>query len=1017
MNILIISDEDKKGKKLRYKEWSKITQKEISKIFKDEKEDNQSKLTEEQENNIKFLKELWIDFYESNESHKEKAKNTKLNNEQIENIKTIIYDLWINIKIDFIDKIKDIKLNEEEIKNIKIIKNELWFYIWGDDINKIKDIKLDEEQIKIIKTIKNELWFSISINDIDAIKDIKLDEEQIENIKIIKNEFWIYVNKKNIDIIKDIKLNEEQIENIKIIKNELWFSISIDDIDAIKDIKIDEEQIENIKIIKNELWFHSIELIKEFKKIETLIKGMNMIKLNETNYNFLNKGIEEIIQKIRALWINMEEHHKTNLEYLKLDEEQIKNIKIIKNELWIYMNEKNIDIIKDIKLDEEQIENIKIIKNELWISISIDDIDAIKDIKLNEEQIKNIKIIKNEFWIYVNGKDVDIIKSIKLDEEQIKKIKNLQYKILFKISSFKYFKKINETDFDINKLEQLKKLWIDIKENNIIELNETTFDIKELEQLKKLWININILLQIKDIKEHDFDINKLEQLKKLWIDIKENNIIELNEVNYDFNKLNEIKEKLKNYWINIDRHNVIELNKTDIDFNKLQQLKNLWININKQNFIKLNKTIFDFKKLKEIKEKIQELWIKMDENNIIELNNIKLEDFKRIKEIYKEYWFIICTNKNEWDKLNLSEEERRILKKADNTFKKNWIIITSTEEIKVILDIIWNTFQNKRNYLDKKNKFLKENQTLSDERFDELFKNWIDKWKYWIQNIHQTDLWYCYAYTWFELLKKSNFFETLIKTSMKEKSTWWEIKIPLWDTNWHIIKVNKEEIDKKFSYKSIDDWKYKNNININSKSSLWFKILEIAFIKEYIINPPEYIINPPKDNEKDFLYCKRRKEFLEKTGKKSEYERTWDIEITWELLNIVEWWFVNNFMEKMIQNATHQYTTDNLNSIKSIFDFVNTWIIKIWLSYDTQGIRPKAINYILKDWSKCPIDSDHAYSIERILIDNKTWEKYIIFVNPRNTSEKHKVTLDECIKIFNSAEITTIDINKLFNNN
>jgi len=113
MNILIISDEDKKGKKLRYKEWSKITQKKISKIFKDEKEDNQSKSTEEQI--IKRLENLWIkiDSYNIEELGKlteEKIINLEKNQKRFEN-------LWIEVDGYNIGTLSE--LTEEEIINLE----------------------------------------------------------------------------------------------------------------------------------------------------------------------------------------------------------------------------------------------------------------------------------------------------------------------------------------------------------------------------------------------------------------------------------------------------------------------------------------------------------------------------------------------------------------------------------------------------------------------------------------------------------------------------------------------------------------------------------------------------------------------------------------------------------------------------------------------------------------------------------------------------------------------------------
>ena len=38
----------------------------------------------------------------------------------------------------------------------------------------------------------------------------------------------------------------------------------------------------------------------------------------------------------------------------------------------------------------------------------------------------------------------------------------------------------------------------------------------------------------------------------------------------------------------------------------------------------------------------------------------------------------------------------------------------------------------------------------------------------------------------------------------------------------------------------------------------------------------------------------------------------------------------------------------------------------------------------------------------------------VIIVNPRNTSEKIHITVEECIKTFSHRDITAININKIF---
>ena len=150
--------------------------------------------------------------------------------------------------------------------------------------------------------------------------------------------------------------------------------------------------------------------------------------------------------------------------------------------------------------------------------------------------------------------------------------------------------------------------------------------------------------------------------------------------------------------------------------------------------------------------------------------------------------------------------------------------------------------------------------------------------------------------------------------------------------------------------------------------------------------------------------------------RKQIYEKTGDIEITWELLNVIEGWITSTFIEKIMWGPICKYETWNTEIIKLIYDYINSWNIKIEISYGTNDIWPKRINYTEEDGTNSQIISDHAYSIEKAYTDQKTWEKCIIFVNPKETGKKHKITLNECLKTFNNVDITTININKLFNN-
>lgn len=296
--------------------------------------------------------------------------------------------------------------------------------------------------------------------------------------------------------------------------------------------------------------------------------------------------------------------------------------------------------------------------------------------------------------------------------------------------------------------------------------------------------------------------------------------------------------------------------------------------------------------------------------------------------------------------------------------------------------------------------------------------------KYNKAEINQKRLWYCYAYTWFQVLKSLNFFPELIKTSLREVDWWWEVKYPLSDKNWKRIKVRNDEIWKNFSF--TDENGKICNVNINSNTSLWFKILEIAFIKYYY-----------------------------------SHKRANELEITWTVLNTLEWWETELFLNDIVWNINYIIDIDYKLKEK-IFDIYNKWIIRIWLSLknakkniaikwqDNQKwiilddvkiywkkweliiswlLRQKWKKYLTKFIDKnnsdilkyCGTDEnsaifyeEHAYSIERCFVD-KNWVKKVIVVNPRHTWVKFEMTMKKCAQLF-SRDIYLFKISEMFRN-
>ena len=613
----------------------------------------------------------------------------------------------------------------------------------------------------------------------------------------------------------------------------------------------------------------------------------------------------------------------------------------------------------EIYLTEQQNENVKNTKVELdklWIPIISDDIDFIKNKKLTAYQLKNIKHIKLELdklWIPMTAKYAILFSDIKLTKKELNNIKNLKY--------------------------ELDKLWINVNAD-IIFHRYMVLTPQQIENLKTTMEGIagqNINIEIIDIDYLKDNPLRYEQIvaineirNRTWIDIPPrliNDIMSQSLTSTQIENLKTIKSELDWMWIEVNGWNIWDLKDvvlTDEEINNLKKLKTelnwIWIEIYAWAVPTLKNVVLTPTQIENIRTIKEELWLQVSCGQIETIKDIELTD-------------------EQIDNLN-----------------NLWTKITTVEELQIALEIGSINYWDLREDINKKNEYLEKNRTLSDEDFNQLFKEWNDKWKYWIQNIHQTNLWYCYAYSWFELLKKSNYFDVLIKTSMKKTADGWEVNLPLWDLNWHTIKISQSEIDSKYSFIDQETWKQKNNVNINSNSALWFKILEIGFIKEYIINNDKYKDNPIAQKARE------------------EYQNTWDITITWELLNMIEWWWTSDFFKHILWNEYVSNIKLSGDNRKEILKFVNQWNVKIMLDNVVDDNWPEDTHCTTKDWGVMKICTNHAYSVERTYYDKKLKKDIVVFVNPRSTDVKYETTIDECCKAFNTFDVTVIKINKLF---
>ena len=303
---------------------------------------------------------------------------------------------------------------------------------------------------------------------------------------------------------------------------------------------------------------------------------------------------------------------------------------------------------------------------------------------------------------------------------------------------------------------------------------------------------------------------------------------------------------------------------------------------------------------------------------------------------------------------------------------------------------------------------LQEDALESFER-GEMITTLPTLWKYNKAEIRQQDLWFCYGYSGLEMLKKSNPFEVLIKTSMKITEQGWEVRLPFcWDER-HItwIPVSTEELDQDYEIKDKEEGDL--FANINSDSALGFRILEIAAMKNMVLN---------RDFEDPELSKQAWKSF-NKTG---------TFAITSEMLGkINEWGFSHLFLRSLIgEGACLSFSTEDKEIQELLFRFHRFWFINISLAnpWDNVHFNPNYRNVVWnQDWTFRRFSitkagkhftSLHAYSLERCFVDSKTGEKRVILVNPIDTSRKIELSLERCMQAFPEWNVAVFDIREMF---
>ncbi|MFC2696170.1 MAG: hypothetical protein ACFN4U_03945 [Candidatus Absconditicoccaceae bacterium] len=481
--------------------------------------------------------------------------------------------------------------------------------------------------------------------------------------------------------------------------------------------------------------------------------------------------------------------------------------------------------------------------------------------------------------------------------------------------------------------------------------------------------------------------------------------------------------------------------------NLLKIITQLGINVSEFNIKQLSEISPEqIEKVLQIKEGLQQLRIKVDEYNIERLSEISPEQIEKIMQI-KEGLQQLGIKVDEYN----IEELREISPSGLKELIKHDIRISSEGELILASQLIGDyNIATIKGLLERKTKYLEKYQTLPDKKFDELFKgvdltlrgkktiyeqfieminNLLIKLnlkqtqdlvslqygKNGIAEIKQTTLGYCYAYTGFNLLKRSNFFEVMIKTSIRETSEGWEVTVPFGSRNGKIIKVGKQEIHDSYRVLNEKTGTYKSKESkTTSKTSTGMKVLEIAFIKEYILEHNYLGDQKAKSEETRTTY----KQAIE--GARESFKKTGDFKLNGELLGAVEGGRTGDFLNRMIGENVVKKTflkqESDLSKKDALFNFINNGTLKIEVGSNNFNPHLKVDgNFTIKDigGKKLTLITDHAYSLERVYT-TKSGEKVAVISNPRNTHEKIHVSRNDAMTKFHLRDVSYISPQKLF---
>lgn len=547
-------------------------------------------------------------------------KNNLLNNKKVEldsknKDKEIINNNYIS-SLEIFNK--EIPLIEKEI--IELNKEKESFSLYLKSIKEIdrlnKDISnkntLIEKNSTLEKNKINELdKLNKSLTNIDYLKLKEEEENKLKNEEIKKEKL------KSIE--RNISDYKKENNDLKILENEL-----------IEATKLAKESSKQLLKIKDDYYSYTLSTLSSFIKEDEPCPLCGSLSHPNIYHKEDNKEVDkQNVIDIENKYKEDEKHqNELSTKYDVKKENVLSILKLIKNQLS--SEEDNVEEVY-LKIKEDNINNINIIKNI---------IEQIKNDLLKQNKIKeDINNLSNEI-LSIQNQNKSLINEINIDKEKINLLnqeKSLSNKYLNKDLSY-FDNKINEFNNKRNEINNNLNNYKDLLNKIINEINIINNEIKMLEQniidinKEKDELNQKYLSLLNEGKYSSLEEIKSKMITKEKKDEYENEI-----KSYESNLLL-IKNKIEEYKKDkIDEYEIIDLNKLEeeisslnIEFNKVDNIYNKYysMNINNKKIINNIKHIYS-----QIEDKIKE------EENYRKLYQTSTGDISKTNKINFEVYY------------------------------------------------------------------------------------------------------------------------------------------------------------------------------------------------------------------------------------------------------------------------------------------------------------------------------------------------------------------------------------------